>query len=77
LGEASVCKRCGGEVVLKSRRRLALVGLLMIAAVGLGFVWWPVWLPAALFGLIGAYLIAWATIGHGRWCRGCKRFDGV
>jgi len=25
----------------------------------------------------GAYLLLWASIGRGRWCRGCKRFDGV
>jgi hypothetical protein len=75
------CKRCGGEVVQKSRSRLALIGVLLVgvflvAVLGLGVVWW-VWLPAALCALTGAYLLAWATIGRGRWCRGCKRFDGV
>jgi hypothetical protein len=53
------------------------VGLLQLAAVGLGFLWWPLWLPAVLCGLSGAYLLAWALVGRGRWCRGCKRFDGV
>jgi hypothetical protein len=71
------CKRCGGEVVRKSRVRLALVGILMLAALGLGVLWWPLWLPAAICGLTGAYLLAWASVGRGLWCRGCKRFDGV
>jgi hypothetical protein len=79
-----ICKRCGSEVVQKSRSRLAsvgvlLVGVFLVAALGLGVVWWAwlLWLPAALCALAGAYLLAWATIGRGRWCRGCKRFDGV
>src|SRR6516162_7263752 len=71
------CKRCGGEVVQKSRGRLVLVGVLMLAALGLGTLWWPLWVPATVSGLTGAYLLAWASIGRGRWCRGCKRFDGV
>jgi len=25
-------------------------------------------------GLVGLYLMAWAIIGKGRWCRECKRF---
>jgi hypothetical protein len=24
--------------------------------------------------LVGSYLMAWATIGKGLWCRQCKRF---
>ena len=71
------CKRCGGEVIQKSRARLALVGTLLLAALGLGILWWPLWLPAAVCGLAGAYLLAWAAVGRGKWCRGCKRFDGV
>jgi hypothetical protein len=71
------CRRCGGEVVRKSRGRLALVGVLMLAALGLGPLWPPLWLPAVALGLTGAYLLAWAWAGRGRWCRGCKRFDGV
>ena len=71
------CQRCGGEVVRKSRSRLALVGGLLLAGLGLGFVWAPLWLPAVALGLTGAYLLAWASVGRGRWCRGCKRFEGV
>ena len=71
------CKRCGGEVVQKSRVRLALVGVLMLAPLGLGVLWPPLWVPAVILGLTGVYLLVWASAGHGRWCRGCKCFDGV
>jgi len=71
------CKRCGGVAVQKSRGRLAVVGILMIAALGLGVLWRPLWLPAAVCALAVAYLLAWASIAQGRWCRGCKRFGGV
>jgi hypothetical protein len=49
----------------------------MLAAAGLALVWPFLWIPATILGLTGAYLIVWAVVGHGRWCRGCKRFDGV
>ena len=71
------CRRCGGEVVQKSRARLAAVGAAMIVGVALGLLWPPLWVPAAILGVTGAYLLAWASVGQGRWCRGCKRFDGV
>ena len=71
------CRRCGGEVVQKSRSRLALVGALMLVSVGLGVLWAPLWVPAVVLGLTGVYLMAWASAGRGRWCRGCKRFHGV
>jgi hypothetical protein len=71
------CRRCSGEVVQKSRARLAIVGILMFAILGLGLLWPPLWLPAVVFGMTGAYLLIWASAGRGRWCRGCKRFDGV
>jgi hypothetical protein len=74
---AVVCKRCGGQVVGKSRLRLALVGSLMLAGMGLSALWPPLWPVAAVLGLTGTYLLAWASAGRGRWCRGCKRFDGL
>lgn len=71
------CRRCGGEVVLKSRPRLVVVGLIMLAAAGLGWVIPWFWVPGLILALTGIYLLIWATLGRGRWCRGCKRFDGV
>jgi hypothetical protein len=71
------CRRCGGQVVQKHRARLVLVGVLMLVGLGLGVLWSPLWVPAVILGLTGAYLLVWASAGRGRWCRGCKRFDGV
>jgi hypothetical protein len=71
------CRRCGGEVVQKSVARLLLVGIAMIAMVGLAVLCPILWIPVAILALTGAYLLVWASVGGGRWCRGCKRFDGV
>ena len=71
------CRRCGGEVVQKSRPRLAVVAAVLLVAALVGAVWPTVWAPALVSGLTGAYLLAWVAIGRGRWCRGCKRFDGL
>jgi hypothetical protein len=71
------CRRCGGEVVQKPLARLVLVGAAMLALASLGIVWQSLWLPALLVALTGIYLVSWAAVGRGRWCRGCKRFDGV
>ena len=71
------CRRCGREVVQKPLGRLVLVGGILIAVSGLAVLWPILWLPAIVFGLTGAYLVLWAAVGAGRWCRGCKRFDGV
>jgi hypothetical protein len=82
----SVCKRCGGaEVVQKSRGRLVVVGVVMLVAAAAaviivdrgGGIGWVVRVLAAIAALTGAYLLAWASVGRGRWCRTCKRFDGV
>jgi hypothetical protein len=69
------CKTCGGDMIQKSRWRLFLVGVLIIASTGLAvFVpYW--WAPGVILLLTGTYLVVWATRGKGRWCRGCKRFN--
>jgi hypothetical protein len=71
------CRHCGGEVVQKPLVRLVLVGVAMLGAAYLGVLWPLLWLPAIVFALAGVYLVVWAVIGRGRWCRGCKRFHGV
>ena len=72
------CRRCASsDLVSKSRARLLLVGVLMIGALGVAPLWAPLWGPATLSAATGAYLLLWATAGRGRWCRTCKRFDGV
>jgi hypothetical protein len=71
------CRRCGGEVIQKSRSRLAVTGVLMLAAPGLGFVWPPLWLLAGVLVPAGGYLLAWASVGRALWCRSHKGFDGI
>jgi hypothetical protein len=68
------CKTCGGEMIQKSRRRLFVVGALMVAPIGLTPFIPYFWAPGAISLLIGAYLMVWATLGNGCWCRACKRF---
>ncbi len=65
------CKRCGGEVVQRPVSRLIGVGAALIASLGLALLWPILWIPAAILMLAGAYLLAWGTVGRGRWCRGC------
>jgi hypothetical protein len=64
------CRRCGGDVVQKPVGRLVGVGAAMLAGACLGVVWPVVWPLAAVLAVTGAYLLAWAMIGKGRWCRG-------
>jgi hypothetical protein len=70
------CKTCGGEMVQNSRSRLFLVGVVMIASVGIA-AYGPFYAaPGVLLFFCGVYLVVWATLGKGRWCRACKRFRG-
>jgi hypothetical protein len=69
------CKACGGDMVQKSRLRLIVVGVLMIAALAVAPYIPFLWAPGIILFLAGAYLILWATIGKGLWCRTCKRFS--
>ncbi|HEY1381482.1 MAG TPA: hypothetical protein VGF55_32070 [Gemmataceae bacterium] len=61
----------------KPLARLVCVGVLMLAAVGVAVLWPVLWAPSVILAQVGTYLVLWAAMGHGRWCRGCKRFDGV
>jgi len=62
-------------MIQKSRLRLFLVGLLMAASLTLAFFIPYFWIPSILLALIGLYLIVWATLGKGGWCRTCKKFS--
>ena len=54
--------------------QLFAVGALMCAS-SLVSLWIPVfWIPGIILVLSGAYLITWATLAKGMWCRQCKRF---
>lgn len=49
----------------------------MLGAACLGFLWAPLWLLAVVLGPTALYLLTWASLGGGLWCRGHKGFDGV
>jgi hypothetical protein len=69
------CSTCGGEMVQKSPLRLFVAGMLMVASLAIAaFV--PYFLaPGIILLLAGIYLMVWATVGKGRWCRECKKFS--
>jgi hypothetical protein len=67
------CSACGGEVILKSRTRLGVVGALMIVAAAASLLLRATWPLALLLAMTGGYLLLWATRGKGAWCRQCKR----
>ena len=69
------CPICGGELVQKSKARLMLVGLCMMASVGIAFFVSWFWAPGIILGITGIYLVVWATLGKARWCRNCKKFS--
>jgi hypothetical protein len=62
-------------MIRRSRSRLLLVGLLMIASLVLVGMVPYAWVPAVILVPSGAYLIVWATHGRGYWCRACKGFS--
>ncbi len=68
------CPSCGGEMIQKSKARLIVVGICMIASVAIAFVFPWFWAPGIILALTGIYLLAWATLGQARWCRNCKKF---
>ncbi len=69
------CKTCGGEMIQKSRTRLVTVGVLMLGSIVIPFYLHWFWAPAIILVLTGIYLLVWATLGGGGWCRTCKKFS--
>lgn len=61
-------------MIQKSRLRLFVVGGAMIASTVLAIVVRDLWPLGMILTIIGMYLVVWATLGKGRWCRNCKRF---
>jgi len=70
------CPSCGGELIQKSKARLIIAGLAMIASVAIALVFPLFWAPGIILALTGIYLLVWATVGQARWCRNCKTFMG-
>jgi hypothetical protein len=68
------CSRCQGPLISRHRAQLLGVGILLSATPALAFVVPLLWFPAIILFLAGAYLVVWATVGRGLWCRHCKSF---
>lgn len=68
------CPACGARLLQKSRARLFAAGIALGTLAGLA--WWRPWarIPAVILALAAVYLVVWATVARGRWCRTCKRF---
>ena len=71
---AMSCPTCGGPLLQKSRLRLLVVGVGLTALLGLSWIFPWFWAPGLVLALTGGYLIAWATLGKGHWCRNCKKY---
>jgi hypothetical protein len=69
------CPACGGEMIQKSKARLIIVGLCMVASVALALFVPLFWAPGIILALTGVYLLVWATLGKARWCRNCKKIS--
>ena len=69
------CPTCGGEMIQKSKTRLIVVGLCMVASVAIAFFFPLFWASGIILVLTGVYLLVWATLGKARWCRNCKKFS--
>jgi hypothetical protein len=61
-------------MVQRSRLRLFIVGVLMVASLAIAAFVPLFWAPGIILLLTGCYLIVWATFGKGSWCRTCKKF---
>ena len=69
------CRTCGSKLIEKSRLKLLVVGCAMVALIAIDFEIRYFWIPGIVLFLTGVYLIVWATVGKGRWCRTCKTFS--
>lgn len=69
-----LCRQCGTVITQRNRLLLAGCGALMCCAPLVALEASVFWVPALIALYAGAYLIVWATLGNGRWCRHCKTF---
>lgn len=73
--EARRCRKCDGPLIRRDPVLLFVVGVLMCALLSIALFTSWFWIPGIILFLAGAYLIAWATLAGGRWCRHCKTFS--
>jgi hypothetical protein len=74
MNDQPKCPTCGTVMIQKSRPRLIIVGVCLVASLGLAVAVPMLWIPSLLTTATGIFLIVWATAGNGRWCRQCKTF---
>lgn len=68
------CSHCQGPLIRRNPLQLFGVGVLLCASLSIAYWTALFWVPGIILFLAGAYLIAWATLAKGKWCRQCKRF---
>jgi hypothetical protein len=74
---ARTCPKCQGALLRRNPVQLFVVGVLMCASLAFAFVEPVFWVPGIAVFLGGLYLIAWAILAKGMWCRQCKTFARV
>jgi hypothetical protein len=71
------CPRCHGALIRRNPVQLFVAGILMCASLAFAFIAPVLWLPGIAIFLGGLYLVAWAILAKGWWCRQCKTFARV
>jgi uncharacterized membrane protein HdeD (DUF308 family) len=66
------CPTCQGPLIRRNPVLLFIVGILFCVSPLLAFFVSLFWIPGIILFLTGAYLIAWAVVAKGMWCRQCK-----
>ena len=69
------CRNCDGPLIRRNPVLLFVVGVLMCASLGIAFLVPWFWVPGSILLLAGIYLVVWATLAGGKWCRQCKTFS--
>ena len=68
------CRHCQGELIRRNPVQLFVVGVVLCASLAIALFIPIFWVPGIILFLTGLYLLAWATIARGMWCRQCKSF---
>jgi hypothetical protein len=76
-GATRTCPKCHGALTRRNPAQLLVVGSLMCASLAIAFFAPLFWVPGIILSLAGLYLIAWAILAKGMWCRQCKTFARV
>jgi len=74
---ARTCPKCQGALLRRNPVQLFVVGVLLCASLTIAFLVPLFWVPGIILFLAGLYLIAWAILAKGMWCRQCKAFARV